>query len=544
LNLEAEVKPAIIDANRWEWMKRYRVWQANREIFLWPENWLIPEFRENATDLFENLQGTLLQGNITQDLAEQAFTQYLQDLDTRARLDIVSVFNQAPALGDPSSTNTLHVIGRHHGKPMKYFYRTFSNEIWSGWIPVTPDIEGDHIVAVIWRGRLNIFWLTFAIRGASTTPSQASQANAESKPPTTKLTDLSFSDLGPMVIQARPPRMVQIQLNWSEYYQGKWTPRKSSDINRFPEFSVNDSFDPIGSVYVRASIDTDANGNETAVRIHMDGIDQAFRLTGKNSEPACGSAYWQYGNYMPYTQAGWDASKYVGYAAGPPVSGSANLDASYLQSMTTVNGVVQNWPTFTSESILQTVNSFNLLMCDNLPPLDFSNGYNLFISTLGAASSPFFYEDTADSQADKELTFFVQPKLVETSVSRWRGWAVRPPFPNWVIIDPKYWSNLKLTSQIPARPVPTPDPAAVFQYQPNLDLIAAESTLVPFGTNLIGKQGVALTSVSIAGLKANAKQTLPKEGLLAGLGTQTAGFVKVTPQLALGSAFSKDLLKA
>ncbi len=38
LNLEPQVKPSILDANRWEWMKRYRVWEANREIFLWPEN--------------------------------------------------------------------------------------------------------------------------------------------------------------------------------------------------------------------------------------------------------------------------------------------------------------------------------------------------------------------------------------------------------------------------------------------------------------------------------------------------------------------------
>ena len=534
LNLETQVKPAIIDANRWDWMKRYRVWEANREIFLWPENWLIPEFRENATDLFQNLQGTLLQGNITRDLVEQAFTQYLQDLDTRARLDIVSVFNQAPAAGDPSSTNTLHVIGRHHGKPMKYFYRTFSNGIWSGWIQVTPDIEGDHIVAVMWRGRLNIFWLTFAIRGATTPPVQAALASADPTPATTKLTDLRFSDLGPMVVNAKPDRTVQIQLNWSEYYQRKWTPRRSSDINRFPAFSVSDSFNPTSSVYVRASIDTDANGDETAVRIHMDGIGQAFRLTGKNSEPACGPAYWRYGNYMPYSSPGWDASKYVGYTAGPPTSGSAQLEVAYLKSMTTVNGVVQSAPTFSSESILKTVNSFNLVMCDNLPPLDPNNAYNLYMSTLAAASSPFFYEDTADSKANKEVTFFVQPKLIETSVSRWRGWAVSPSFPNLSIIDSNYWSNLKLTSQIPARPVPAPDPEAVFQYQPNVDLIAAESTLVPFGTSVIGKTGGTLAPVLIAGRRAT--QTLSNERLLAGVGSTTPGFLRVTSTSALASA--------
>ena len=29
----------------WEWPKRYRVWDANRKIFLYPENWIEPELR-------------------------------------------------------------------------------------------------------------------------------------------------------------------------------------------------------------------------------------------------------------------------------------------------------------------------------------------------------------------------------------------------------------------------------------------------------------------------------------------------------------------
>jgi hypothetical protein len=34
LNLEKDVHPtAIINAEHWEWMKRYRVWEANRKIF-------------------------------------------------------------------------------------------------------------------------------------------------------------------------------------------------------------------------------------------------------------------------------------------------------------------------------------------------------------------------------------------------------------------------------------------------------------------------------------------------------------------------------
>src|SRR5437870_13912238 len=31
--------------SEWEWLERYRVWDANRKIFLYPENWIEPELR-------------------------------------------------------------------------------------------------------------------------------------------------------------------------------------------------------------------------------------------------------------------------------------------------------------------------------------------------------------------------------------------------------------------------------------------------------------------------------------------------------------------
>ncbi|MBK8413034.1 MAG: hypothetical protein IPL22_00135 [Bacteroidetes bacterium] len=50
LNLESDrstgaekgVAPDAIDKDRWAWMKNYRVWEVNRKIFLYPENWLEP----------------------------------------------------------------------------------------------------------------------------------------------------------------------------------------------------------------------------------------------------------------------------------------------------------------------------------------------------------------------------------------------------------------------------------------------------------------------------------------------------------------------
>ena len=76
-NLEPGVSAGDFDPARWEWMKRYRLWQANREVFLWPENWLFPELRDDQSPLFQQVMSSLLQGDITDDAAAGAYLDYL-----------------------------------------------------------------------------------------------------------------------------------------------------------------------------------------------------------------------------------------------------------------------------------------------------------------------------------------------------------------------------------------------------------------------------------------------------------------------------------
>ena len=153
-----EVPPAALNGKQWEWMKRYRVWEANRKIFLFPENWLEPEFRDDKTHLFAELEGSLLQGDVRNDLAEDAFLNYLRKLEELARLDLVGMhLEDAP---DPA-LRMLHVIGRTHGSPHKYFYRRYVHQMWTPWEPMSAKIDGDHVAPVVWRDRLFVFWITF-----------------------------------------------------------------------------------------------------------------------------------------------------------------------------------------------------------------------------------------------------------------------------------------------------------------------------------------------------------------------------------------------
>ncbi|HEY5249333.1 MAG TPA: neuraminidase-like domain-containing protein [Dermatophilaceae bacterium] len=57
----------------WAWMKGYRAWEANRRIFLYPENWLEPELRGDKSGLFKELEGELLDSEVTQGKIEGGF---------------------------------------------------------------------------------------------------------------------------------------------------------------------------------------------------------------------------------------------------------------------------------------------------------------------------------------------------------------------------------------------------------------------------------------------------------------------------------------
>jgi len=92
MNLEKGVNPATIPADEWEWIKNYRVWEANRKVFLYPENYIEPELRDTKTPFFKELEQELMQADITQESVEVAFTHYLDKFAEIANLKIVGSY--------------------------------------------------------------------------------------------------------------------------------------------------------------------------------------------------------------------------------------------------------------------------------------------------------------------------------------------------------------------------------------------------------------------------------------------------------------------
>src|SRR3546814_20327058 len=61
LGLEPGVLTDQIPDVWWEWISAYRVWEVNRKILLYPENYLDPFLRKSATPQFQELLNNLLQ---------------------------------------------------------------------------------------------------------------------------------------------------------------------------------------------------------------------------------------------------------------------------------------------------------------------------------------------------------------------------------------------------------------------------------------------------------------------------------------------------
>jgi hypothetical protein len=213
MNLEPNVSPDSIRAERWAWMKRYRLWEANRKVFLYPENWLEPELRDNKSTLFKELEGELLQAEVTDESAELGFLNYLKKLDDIAKLEIVGMYLEENEQGNQFD-DILHVIGRTGGNTRQYYYRRFEYGYWTPWEKINLNIEGNHIFPIIWRKRLFLFWLNILEK------------------PVEKNSDLTPQDLSKVSWGAQKEINVEISMCWGEYFKGKWTSPKSTELKR------------------------------------------------------------------------------------------------------------------------------------------------------------------------------------------------------------------------------------------------------------------------------------------------------------------------
>ncbi|HEV7472755.1 MAG TPA: neuraminidase-like domain-containing protein [Pyrinomonadaceae bacterium] len=195
----------------WEWMSKYRIWEANRKVFLWPENWIEPELRKDKSQFFQALEDELLQNDITQESSETAIENYLQLLDGVAQLEVAGFYHE-----DDGDNAIVHVFGRTRGaEPHLYYYRRYDYRQWTPWEKVELDIEGDYLVPVVLNGRLFLFWPIF-----KEVPDQSGDGMVK-VPKVSMSTETSFK-------VAKAQKRLRLQMAVSDYRSGKWSAKRIS----------------------------------------------------------------------------------------------------------------------------------------------------------------------------------------------------------------------------------------------------------------------------------------------------------------------------
>lgn len=173
-------------ALEWDWRKNYRVWQANRQVFLWPENYMIPNLRDDKTPLFEELEQELLQTDISDDNVFDAYTKYLAGFEEVASLTIAGAYHDSSIDDAGNARDVLHLFGTNPGDPPTYYYRTCENlkasardpqvaAIWSPWHKIAVQITGRKVSPIIHNARLHLFWTDVKTRSINTLVNGASE---------------------------------------------------------------------------------------------------------------------------------------------------------------------------------------------------------------------------------------------------------------------------------------------------------------------------------------------------------------------------------
>ncbi|MGJ0506828.1 MAG: neuraminidase-like domain-containing protein [Methylocystis sp.] len=456
MNLEADVSPGSIDSKQWRWRKRFRLWQANREVFIHTENWLEQELRDDKSPFFKDIEGQLLQADITDDSAGQAVLGYLSKLSDVAHLVPCGLCIEENGAGE--ADDIIHVVARAGAGSTNFYYRRYEYGYWTAWEQIKLKIEDAPVIPVVWNNRLLLFWLNFLKQTPQSAPDPGAASTANGG--TTHVSDLSLTQVRAAVKNTSDAEVkvrLQALLSWSEYYNGQWQPPQTSDAAQPADLGA---YSPLEMTLIdRSQLSLWSDEPAEGLRISIHGAHQnaAFRLYNTHSTPELMTplpSYRPFGKQRSFSQSGQPYT--INYSSRipdlPPVYYAREVltDSIPVRSVQAAHGVSDQW------------------------------------------TSPFFFED-------RRNVFFVTTTEKQVWVADFGGYGVfpKPSLPEITKLPPIY-------VQPPLFPKPTPwggpegilpgvvDPAPIERFvtqDANIRQGIAVAATVKFGGVDIGPAG-------------------------------------------------------
>ncbi|KAL3439972.1 hypothetical protein BJX65DRAFT_315247 [Aspergillus insuetus] len=223
LGLEDPEAQQLIKQSDLDFLLRYRLWEANRKAYLYPENWLEPTLRDTKSDQFQELESAMMQTKLDHRTINQLVRQYLYKID-----DVSNLQTEAYVLYEGERADTLHIFGRTRTSPFFFYYRratvstvSYYTPTWTPWTKINIDIPvqqtdqhgtqlpkpRSYLIPVIYKGRLYLFLPEITVKQ---TPVLVKDFDAAQ--------DTDFADMIPTAAW-------EIRMSYSEYRDGTWHPR-------------------------------------------------------------------------------------------------------------------------------------------------------------------------------------------------------------------------------------------------------------------------------------------------------------------------------
>ncbi|KAF2469532.1 uncharacterized protein BDR25DRAFT_304310 [Lindgomyces ingoldianus] len=243
LGLEAEVAQQpedLIDRKRWNWMKRYRVWEANRQVYLYPENWIVPSLRDDKSPFFLDLESALQQKDISLSNAVASLKTYVHNVAAVANLKVFGLFIRKGGRGE--SALGAHVVACRQNAPYDWYTRDYSPDgRWSPWVRMQVDIPhydvddgfgnpvgtGSYVAPYLWQGRPILFFMQMTLK----------HITIDNASP---ISDRMSKDVKG---QNQSVPMWQINLGVTRFDNGKWKPKELSQkciLHSVEPFDIQD----------------------------------------------------------------------------------------------------------------------------------------------------------------------------------------------------------------------------------------------------------------------------------------------------------------
>ncbi|VWB16435.1 hypothetical protein BLA23254_00616 [Burkholderia lata] len=160
--LEPGITDVAIPEVWWTWLGAYRLWEANRKVFLYPENYLEPGLRPDKTPQFQTAEDTLTSNDITPETVNDTYVEYFESFSALTALKRVGSYSGT--MPDPDAlgamTPTLYLLSRTATEPYDYYAQRKIDDIsWTAFEKIDLTMPTPNAAPLYAYDRMFLFWV-------------------------------------------------------------------------------------------------------------------------------------------------------------------------------------------------------------------------------------------------------------------------------------------------------------------------------------------------------------------------------------------------